>query len=129
MIVLFISKGELIASLILVILLAIYAWGRLSLAKLEELDAKIRGMSDAELIDRFQSFMKDNESKLTHREGQEIYCILKAIDKRGLLKNVSDKELIDQFTRLKADYEKKQNFWKWKKADYLHKEMEKRHLL
>ncbi len=128
MITLFVSNGELIAALIFTALMALYGWSKYSLARQIELDAKIRNMSDAEIVDRFQSFMKDNNPKPTLWEGREIYCILDAMEKRDLLKKIPDAELIDKFSQFKADCEKKHTFWRWRKFTYLQKEMERRKL-
>ncbi len=129
MITLFISKGEIIYTLILLGLLVLYALSKYMMVKLEEWDALTRNMSDEELVNRFHRLVEEYDKEATYEKGQELSHLLAARKRRKLLDKVSDTELTDCYYRLLAKYGQTPTYWKKKELAYYRKEMEKRHLL
>lgn len=129
MITLFISKGELIYSLILFGLLAMYGLGNFVLSKLNHQLQKVKSMTTEELETRFRELVCDYEKKPSLFKGQELTGILEEKKNRGLFKNLTDTELTDRYNDLSKVYTTTPTFWKKRELSYFRKEMKKRHLL
>lgn len=128
MITLFILSYEMFA-LSFFSVLALYAVSKYMLAIHQEMSAKVRKMSDEELVNRFHTLSEDYEQKATYLKGQELAHILEEWKKRKLLKNMTDSELAGRYQQLSTEYEQTPTFWKKKKLALFRTEAEKRALL
>jgi len=129
MITLFISKGEIISSLILFALLGLYGLSGFMLRKHNQLFAQISSMTNGELLKHFQELLEDYEKKATFWKGQELAEIFKEKEKRGLIKSMPDMELTNYYQNLAKLCVTSPTYWKKKELACLRKEMAKRHFL
>lgn len=121
-----ITKAELIAALVLVVLLAMYGLSGHSFRKSQDLTAKIKAMSDDELFSCFDTLKKSYEEKATYWKGQELSGILEERKQRRLFERLSDGEFMVLYNKARTRYERKSTYWNEREIAYYNDELKKR---
>ncbi len=132
MILLFISKGEIMYALILFFLLVLYALGTYLMCRVENIDKEIRAMSDAELTDNLEIFNKAFIEKGAYWIGVKIRTILTELHHRGWYKKMSSELLMSRFQHLSEVVKPlsfREGFTYRQQLTFIKKEMKRRRLL
>ncbi len=93
MMILFISKGEVLFGLILAVLLVLYGWsGRAGF-----IQRKVWGIPDDNLMECFYKLSEEYAAKPAYWKKMELNDILREIKRRNLLQKMSTEELISNY--------------------------------